>query len=202
MENFDRARIASIREIIDSKSRELEELEERLRRAQDGEPASDFEFQRGDSFGERMADRITAFGGSWRFLGIFIGILAVWVILNSAVLIFKPVDPYPFIFLNLILSCLATLQAPIIMMSQNRQDARDRARGQYDHRVNLKSELEIRHLHDKIDYLLRTQWDRLLEIQQLQLEMIEAIRRNQSDLADRIACGYTREDLDHTERDR
>jgi uncharacterized membrane protein len=95
--------------------------------------------------------------------------------LNSLVLLSQPLDPYPFIFLNLILSCLAAIQAPIIMMSQNRQEAKDRVRSQHDYQVNLKAELEIRHLHEKIDHLLSHQWNRLVQIQELQLELLSEL---------------------------
>jgi uncharacterized membrane protein len=87
----------------------------------------------------------------------------------------RPFDPYPFILLNLMLSCLAAVQAPIIMMSQNRQEARDRLRSENDYRVNLKAELEIRHLHEKIDHLLQHQWERLIEIQQIQIELMNEL---------------------------
>jgi uncharacterized membrane protein len=97
--------------------------------------------------------------------------------MNSIVLVWRPPDPYPFIFLNLILSCLAAIQAPIIMMSQNRQEAKDRIRSQHDYQVNLKAELEIRHLHDKIDHLLSHQWDRLAKIQEIQLDLLSEISR-------------------------
>jgi uncharacterized membrane protein len=122
-----------------------------------------------------MADKLADFGGSWRFIGIFCGLLFLWVIMNSALIIWKPFDPYPFIFLNLILSCLAAIQAPVILMSQNRQEARDRLQAEYDYRINLKAELEIRHLHEKIDHLLMNQWQRLLEIQQIQMELMEEL---------------------------
>jgi uncharacterized membrane protein len=95
--------------------------------------------------------------------------------LNTYALIVKPFDPYPFILLNLVLSCLAAVQAPIIMMSQNRQEAKDRLRAEYDYRVNLKAELEIRHLHEKVDHLLMNQWQRLLEIQKIQMDLIEEV---------------------------
>jgi uncharacterized membrane protein len=128
------------------------------------------------SFGEHLSDRIATFGGSWRFLITFGCILFVWILINSIFLFYKPFDPYPFILLNLILSCLAAVQAPIIMMSQNRQEAKDRLRGAHDYQINLKAELEIRHLHQKIDHILSRQWERLIEIQELQLELIEEIR--------------------------
>ncbi len=127
------------------------------------------------SFGERMADRIAAFGGSWTFLICFAVFLFLWIVMNSLVLFLRPFDPYPFIFLNLILSCLAAIQAPIIMMSQNRQEAKDRIRSQHDYQVNLKAELEIRHLHEKVDHLLSHQWSRLVQIQELQLEVLSEL---------------------------
>jgi uncharacterized membrane protein len=128
------------------------------------------------SYGEHLSDRIATFGGSWKFLITFGCIIFVWILINSIFLFFKPFDPYPFILLNLILSCLAAVQAPIIMMSQNRQEAKDRLRGAHDYQINLKAELEIRHLHQKIDHILSRQWERLIEIQELQLELIEEIR--------------------------
>jgi uncharacterized membrane protein len=131
------------------------------------------EFERKLTFGERMSDNLAAHAGSWRFIIIFMLVLVVWIIVNSIVLIRRPFDPYPFILLNLILSCIAAMQAPIIMMSQNRQEAKDRLRSEYDYRVNLKAELEIRQLHEKMDHLLMTQWQRLLEIQEMQMELIE-----------------------------
>jgi uncharacterized membrane protein len=118
---------------------------------------------------------IADFGGSWRFIIIFGVVLFLWVVLNSISLFWKPYDPYPFIFLNLILSCLAAIQAPIIMMSQNRQETKDRLRADHDYRVNLKAELEIRSLHEKLDHLLVHQWQRLLEIQGIQMELMEEL---------------------------
>jgi uncharacterized membrane protein len=127
------------------------------------------------TFGERLADRIAEFGGSWKFLGLFAILMLVWMALNSYILVAKPFDPYPFILLNLVLSCLAAVQAPIIMMSQNRQAAKDRLRAEYDYRVNLKAELGIRHLHEKVDLWVVDQWQRLLEIQKIQMELIEEV---------------------------
>ena len=129
------------------------------------------------TLGQRAADRIADFGGSWAFLGIFALLMLAWMFLNSYILAARPFDPYPYILLNLVLSCLAAIQAPVIMMSQNRQEARDRVRAMHDYQVNLKAELEIRHLHQKLDHLLSSQWDRLLEIQQIQLELIAEMRR-------------------------
>ena len=129
------------------------------------------------TFGERLADRLADFGGSWRFISIFATVLFLWVAINSVALFLKPFDPYPFIFLNLVLSCLAAIQAPVIMMSQNRQETRDRLHADHDYRINLKAELEIRNLHEKIDHLLMNQWQRLLEIQEVQTELMEEIAR-------------------------
>ena len=133
------------------------------------------EFEQELTFGERLSDRIASFGGSWTFIMIFGTVLFVWIVINTIVLATRAFDPYPFILMNLILSCLAALQAPIIMMSQNRAEARDRARAENDYKVNLKAELEIRHLHEKIDHLLRKQYNRLFEIQQIQIELLEEL---------------------------
>jgi len=125
--------------------------------------------------GQRWADRIASFGGSWRFIGLFGLFLLLWMAYNVVVLLNKGFDPYPFILLNLILSCLAAIQAPIIMMSQNRQEEKDRARARNDYMVNLKSELEIRLLHDKMDHLIINQQENLLEIQQIQVDMMKEL---------------------------
>jgi uncharacterized membrane protein len=129
------------------------------------------------TFGQRLSDRIATFGGSWRFIMIFACVMCLWMALNTVVLLTKPFDPFPFILLNLVLSCLAAIQAPIIMMSQNRQEAKDRLRAAHDYKVNLKAELEIRLLHQKIDHVLLHQWERLVEIQEIQLDLIEEIRK-------------------------
>ncbi len=133
------------------------------------------QFQKKLSLGERLADRIADFGGSWTFILLFGGVILVWVLINTIFLLGRPFDPYPFILLNLFLSCLAAVQAPVIMMSQNRQEARDRLRSENDYRVNLKAELEIRHLHEKLDHLLQHQWERLMEIQQIQIELMNEL---------------------------
>src|SRR5690606_1596748 len=116
----------------------------------------------------------------WKFIITFGAILSSWIALNIVGLLARPFDPYPFILLNLVLSCLAALQAPVIMMSQNRQEARDRIRSKNDYKVNLKAELEIRHLHEKLDHLLIHQWQRLMEIQQIQVELMNEISRGGS----------------------
>ena len=125
--------------------------------------------------GQRLADRIAAFGGSWTFISMFFGVLLLWIVCNTVVLARRAFDPYPFILLNLILSCIAALQAPVIMMSQNRQEDKDRQRAKKDYMINLKSELEIRMLHEKLDHLIMHQQQDLLEIQRIQVEMMNDI---------------------------
>ncbi|WP_407305356.1 DUF1003 domain-containing protein [Acinetobacter sp.] len=129
------------------------------------------------TLGEKLADKIASFGGSWTFLICFAIFLALWIIVNTVVVVVHPADPYPFILLNLILSCLAAIQAPVIMMSQNRQEAKDRLRSQNDYQINLKAELEIRHLHEKLDHLLMHQWDRLAQIQEIQLDLLSEMSK-------------------------
>ena len=113
-------------------------------------------FEEGRSFGERLADRIASFGGSWSFILLFTGAVVVWILVNTVLLVRAggaPFDPYPFILLNLFLSLVAAIQAPIIMMSQNRQAAKDRLQASHDYEVNLKAEIEIMALHEKMDEL-------------------------------------------------
>jgi uncharacterized membrane protein len=126
------------------------------------------------SLGGRVADAVASFGGSWPFLGIFAFIIVVWMLTN-VVLLSQPFDPYPFILLNLALSCLAAVQAPVIMMSQNRQALKDRERAAHDYEINLKAELELQLLHEKLDHLLLVEWQRLLDIQATQTEMLEEL---------------------------
>src|SRR4029453_10817599 len=139
------------------------------------------QFERKLTFGERLSDQIASFGGSWRFIILFGAVLFGWIILNGIFLLNRAFDPYPFILLNLILSTLAAFQAPFIMMSKKRAESRARLRAENDYKVNLKAELEIRHLHEKIDHLLRRQYNRLFEIQQIQIELLEEIGRKSKD---------------------
>jgi uncharacterized membrane protein len=127
------------------------------------------------SLGQRLADKVATFGGSWRFIISFGSFLVIWIITNSLFLSRDSFDPYPFILLNLILSCIAALQAPVIMMSQNRQEEKDRERAKKDYMINLKSELEIRMLHEKIDHLIIHQQHELIEIQKVQIGMMNDI---------------------------
>jgi uncharacterized membrane protein len=179
--DLNRYRAEYVKDVIKADKGELSVLEEQVVKSlKEQELLSkniNVEYDRQRSLGEIMADRLADFGGSWLFIGIFCGILSIWIVMNSVVMLTKPFDPYPYIFLNLILSCLAAMQAPVILMSQNRQEARDRIQAEHDYRINLKAELEIRHLHEKIDHLLMNQWQRLMEIQQIQMELMEELTR-------------------------
>lgn len=124
------------------------------------------------TLGQRVADKVATFGGSWKFIISFAVFIVIWITLNIFWLFNKGFDPYPFILLNLLLSCLAALQAPVIMMSQNRQEEKDRERSKKDYMINLKSELEIRSLHEKIDHHILDQQQELLEMQKVQIEMM------------------------------
>ncbi len=178
--DFNQFRARYIRKMLETDKGELTTLEEQVMKSlREQEILSkniNVEFDDKLTMAQRLADKMADAAGSWRFIIIFITILIVWIIINSIIiLLWRPFDPYPFILLNLVLSCIAALQAPVIMMSQNRQEARDRLRAEHDYMINLKAELEIRHLHDKIDHLLLNQWQRLLEIQEIQVELMEEL---------------------------
>jgi len=130
------------------------------------------------TLGDRVADKVASFGGSWTFIISFSVFLGIWMLVNGALGQNRAFDAYPFILLNLVLSTIAALQAPVIMMSQRRTEAKDRLRSLNEYKVNLKAELEIRHLHEKVDHLLNRQWERLTEIQQIQVEMMLEQARN------------------------
>jgi uncharacterized membrane protein len=176
-------RLKYVEEILKKEKGELTNLEhkvlESLKEQETIAQNINVEFEKQLTFGERLSDKLSAFGGSWRFIIIFFILLAIWVIINSINLVNKNFDPYPFILLNLILSCLAAIQAPIIMMSQNRMETKDRIRARSDYIVNLKAELEIRNLNERIDNLLTDQWQRLLEIQKIQMDIMnELVEKN------------------------
>jgi uncharacterized membrane protein len=158
----------------ESEQRVVERLTKRLHISRNAHE----EFEESLTMGQRLADRIAVFGGSWTFILIFLSLLLSWIVLNTLVLtrIGKPFDAYPYIFLNLILSMLAALQAPVIMMSQNRYAAKDRAAAEHDYEVNLKSELEILALHEKIDTLREQQWMELVAMQQEQIGLLIKLR--------------------------
>jgi len=178
-EDLNRFRMVYVQGVLERDKGELTELEKQvIESLKENEILSkNLSMQRDEalSIGEKLADKMASFGGSWSFIILFGVVLVTWISINAFALWNINFDPYPFILLNLVLSCLAALQAPVIMMSQNRQEAKDRIRSQHDYQVNLKAELEIRHLHEKMDYLLVQQWDRLLEIQQIQLDLLQEI---------------------------
>ena len=123
--------------------------------------------------GQKLSDSVALFGGSWKFIILFAIILAVWIFYNSTVANNIRFDPYPYILMNLILSCIAALQAPIIMMSQNRQEEKDRKRAENDYLINLKAEIEIRNLHQKINLLMEEQLKKLMETQAIEIKLLQ-----------------------------
>jgi uncharacterized membrane protein len=176
--DLDHYRAAHVRLLLQEQAGETAQFDELMldrlsRRAPVAAPV-DAEIDRSISVGQRLADRVASFGGSWSFIGLFALLLILWMALNTYLLRQAAFDPYPYILLNLILSCLAAIQAPVIMMSQNRQETRDRKRAENDYLVNLKAELEVRLLHDKLDHMLHHQWERLMEIQDIQIEIMRA----------------------------
>ena len=155
------------------------EIEERVRKAlaEKQTVARDVEreYEEKLTLGEKVSDAVAAFGGSWTFIFFFGGVMAVWMVLNSAVLARGAFDPFPYILLNLVLSTLAALQAPVIMMSQNRQAAKDRARAEHEYEINLKAELEIGQIHRKLEDLCDTRWAELVATQRRQIEHLERL---------------------------
>lgn len=180
--DLNRFRAAHMERLLEDEKGELSELEEQvIRSIREEEILTENineEFEQGLTFGDRISDKIAEFGGSWRFILSFCGVLLVWIAVNTVVLTRRPFDPFPYILLNLLLSCVAALQAPVIMMSQNRQETKDRLRSENDYRVNLKSELEIRVLNERMEHLLKKQWQRLLEIQEIQTDLIRQLVRD------------------------
>jgi len=178
-EDFERYRLQYIKSIMEEEESELKGLEaEVIESIKENEIIAaniNQSFNEKLTVGEKISDKVAGFGGSWPFIIIFLGLLLVWIALNS--IIVRSFDPFPFILLNLVLSCIAAIQAPVIMMSQNRQEKKDRERAENDYKVNLKSELEIRTLHEKVDHLLLVQWAKLMEIQEMQFEMMEDIKK-------------------------
>lgn len=179
-EDFNSYRMAYISSIIKTEQVNIETLEKAvLKSIQESELITEnvnLNQKEAMRLGDRLSDNIAIFGGSWKFIISFFVILAVWILINSQMLLKKPFDPYPFILLNLILSCTAAIQAPIIMMSQNRQEKKDRIRSENDYKVNLKAEIEIRTLHEKVDHLLLDQWSKMMDIQELQIQILEEIK--------------------------
>jgi uncharacterized membrane protein len=179
--DLNRFRIDYVRDVLEKEKNECASLEETINhgvKEEDHLPENiNVEFERELTFGEHLADKIAGFAGSWSFIAMFAGILFLWVALNTFILLSRPFDPYPYILLNLVLSVLTAVQAPVIIMSQNRQEMRDRLHAERDYQVSIHTELEIHRLHKKIDYLLTGQGQRLLEIQNVQVELIEELAR-------------------------
>ena len=177
-EDLGRYRRRYVEKLLDEERGELSDLDRRVldsfeKGASTVQTSATDLLERNPTFGERIADKVATFGGSWTFILSFLGVLIVWMGINVVGLFSQPFDPYPFILLNLVLSCLAALQAPVIMMSQRRQEEKDRLRSENDYMINLRAELEIRQLHEKIDHQMAHQWERLAEMQQIQIELLE-----------------------------
>ncbi len=174
---LNRVRADFVEQSLFAEKKELTEAEKEVLEAlRKHEPVSTppESIEENSDFGARLSDRIASVGGSWTFIIGFSLVLVAWILANTFVMAKDAAfDPYPYILLNLVLSCLAALQAPIIMMSQNRQAQKDRLQAEADYKTNLKAELEIRHLHIKIDQLVSHQWHKLLEIQQVQRDLME-----------------------------
>jgi uncharacterized membrane protein len=180
-EDLDRFRAQYIGDVLEEERRELAVLEETVTQTMTDHTHLakniNIEFDRQLTFGKRLSDRIADFAGSWTFIISFISVMFLWIVLNTYIVVARPFDPYPYILLNLVLSAVAAIQAPIIIMSQNRQESRDRLNAEHDYRVNLNTEMEIHQLHKKIDHLLFNQGQRLLEIQMIQVELKENLVR-------------------------
>ncbi|HEV8548026.1 MAG TPA: DUF1003 domain-containing protein [Polyangiaceae bacterium] len=163
-----------------------EEVAERIRQRESVVLAAELDEETEDpgTFGERVADGVARVGGSWSFVLSFLGLLLVWTAANALVLHNRGFDPYPFILLNLVLSCLAALQAPIIMMSQNRAETRDRRRAESDYRVNLKAEIEVAALHEKVDHVLHAQYEEMIELQEAELDLLEELVSRRAKMAE------------------
>ncbi len=181
--DLDRFRAQYVAEVLEDEKRELAALEGAVMQSMKDHALLakniNIEFDRQLTFGERLSDRIADFAGSWTFIVSFFSVMIIWIVANSFILLTRPFDPYPYILLNLVLSTLAAIQAPLIIMSQNRQESRDRLNAEHDYQVNLNTEMEIHQLHKKIDHLLFNQGQRLLEIQKIQVELIgDLVRKN------------------------
>ncbi len=137
----------------------------------------DKQFEKSTTSSQKLADQFAAAIGSWRFILVFIGLLVVWVLLNAVLWLNQGFDPYPFTLLNVILSCVAALQAPIILMAQNRIAIKENIRAQHDYEIDLKSEMELASLHEKIDHLLNTQWQLMIDLQKVQLDILRDIKK-------------------------
>jgi uncharacterized membrane protein len=182
--DLNRFRTAYVRDVLKKERDEYTSLEETpgyTGKEEDHLPKNDYtEYEKELTIGEHLSDRIAGFAGSWSFIATFAGLVFLWVALNTWILLSRPFDPYPFILLNLVLSILTAIQAPVIIMSQNRQEIRDRLHAERDYQVSVHTELEIHRLHKKIDHLVASQGQRLLEIQNIQMELMEELARKTS----------------------
>lgn len=183
-DDLNRYRAEYVRRMVESEEGEMIHLEKEVRSSLRQHEVSatheEDDSDEGWTRGQRLADRMADFVGTWAFLFFFMTFVVIWMVMNSLVILWHPSDPYPFIFLNLVLSCVSAIQAPIILMSQNRKEEKDRRRSEHDYRVNLKAELEIRHLNEKIDHMISRQWERLAEIQEIQVELLADLSRTRS----------------------
>jgi uncharacterized membrane protein len=177
--DLDRIMIQYVRDVVEHEKNGYASLEGTINndiRVEDHLPKNEnVEYEKSMTFGEHISDTLAGFAGSWTFLLVFAGLLFLWVILNSYILLSRPFDPYPYILLNLVLSVIAAVQAPVIIMSQNRQEARDRLHAERDFQVSIHTDAEIHRLHKKIDFLMANQGQKLLEIQNIQIELIEEL---------------------------
>lgn len=162
------AQIRQLQEIVHKAVEEEKLLSDKLAE-ENNEPST---------FGERLSDQIAEFGGSWTFITSFMAVLFGWIILNTFILAARAFDPFPYIFLNLVLSCIAAIQAPVIMMSQNRKEIRDHKRAENDYLINLKAEIEIRNLHQKVDVMLADQHQQMIDLQLKQLQLLEKLEKS------------------------
>jgi uncharacterized membrane protein len=179
--DLNRFRIDYVRDVLEKEKNEYASLEETdkhgVKEEDHLQKNINVEFEKELTFGEHLSDKIAGFAGSWTFIAVFAGIIFLWVTLNTYILLSRPFDPYPYILLNLVLSILTAVQAPVIIMSQNRQEIRDRLHAERDYQVSIHTELEIHRLHKKIDHLLMSQGHRLMEIQNIQVELMEELAK-------------------------
>ena len=175
-DDLNKFRIEHVQDVLETEKGELSHLDHEVVKSLNKHEILarniNLEFEGNLAFGQRLADSVTIFVGSWVFIIIFFIVLVAWMAVNT-IIIWHPFDPYPFILLNLVLSCIAAVQAPVILMSQIRQSQKDSMRAEHDYKTDLKAELEIRHINSKIDQLMSHQWQRLLEIQRIQMELME-----------------------------
>ena len=174
--DLNKFRIEHVQDVLETERGELSQLDQEVVKSLKKHDVLarniNVEFEGKLTFRQRIADSVTLFVGSWTFIIVFFIVLFAWMVINTMI-IWKHFDPYPFILLNLVLSCIAAIQAPIILMSQIRQSQKDSLRAEHDYKTDLKAELEIRHINSKIDQLMSHQWQRLLEIQRIQMELKE-----------------------------